>query len=90
MGHREVFVHVGDNVRVSAPNGRQVAPLITGKQKFSLKLDSYSRKFRDSIGTFGSSDFIHSLLGGMFNSRYLSALLLTIESVDRGNRPYRA
>ena len=44
MGHTEVFAHVGDYVRIQAPNGRQVAPLVTG--------------------TFGSSDFTHSLLGG--------------------------
>jgi len=44
MGHSNVFVHVGDNVRIQAPNGRWVAPLVTG--------------------TFGSSDFMHSLLGG--------------------------
>ncbi|KAI0763072.1 heterokaryon incompatibility protein Het-C-domain-containing protein [Trametes elegans] len=43
MGHNDVFVHVGDQVRVQARNGRWVAPLVTG--------------------TFGSSDFIHSLLG---------------------------
>jgi len=43
MGHSNVFVHVGDNVRIQAPNGRWVAPLVTG--------------------TFGSSDFLHSLLG---------------------------
>ncbi|KAL1759591.1 heterokaryon incompatibility protein Het-C-domain-containing protein [Schizophyllum commune] len=43
MGHGQVFTHVGDGVRVQAPNGRHVAPLVTG--------------------TFGSSDFIHSLLG---------------------------
>ncbi|KAL1744889.1 heterokaryon incompatibility protein Het-C-domain-containing protein [Schizophyllum fasciatum] len=43
MGHGQVFTHVGDAVRVQAPNGRHVAPLVTG--------------------TFGSSDFIHSLLG---------------------------
>ncbi|TDL18750.1 Het-C-domain-containing protein [Rickenella mellea] len=42
MGHN-VFVHVGDQVRIHAPNGKMVAPLVTG--------------------TFGSSDFIHSLLG---------------------------
>jgi Heterokaryon incompatibility protein Het-C len=46
MGHSNVFVHVGDNVRIQAPNGRWVAPLVTG--------------------TFGSSDFLHSLLGGRF------------------------
>ncbi|THG96509.1 hypothetical protein EW145_g7769 [Phellinidium pouzarii] len=43
MGYSEVFVQVGDRVRIQAPNGKYVAPLVTG--------------------TFGSSDFIHSLLG---------------------------
>lgn len=44
MGHTEVFSHVGDHARIKAPNGKHVAPLVTG--------------------TFGSSDFTHSLLGG--------------------------
>ncbi|KAF8068741.1 heterokaryon incompatibility protein HET-C [Lyophyllum atratum] len=43
MGHREVFLHVGEQVRVQAPNGKWVAPIVTG--------------------TFGSSDFAHSMLG---------------------------
>ncbi|KZT04457.1 Het-C-domain-containing protein [Laetiporus sulphureus 93-53] len=43
LGYRDVFVHVGDQVRLQAPDGRYVAPLVTG--------------------TFGSSDFMHSLLG---------------------------
>ncbi|KAF8320481.1 heterokaryon incompatibility Het-C, partial [Clavulina sp. PMI_390] len=43
MGHHQVFPHVGDNVRINAPNGRRVPPIVTG--------------------TFGGSDFIHSLLG---------------------------
>lgn len=43
MGHGDVFVHIGDAVRVRAHNGKMVAPIVTG--------------------TFGSSDFIHSLLG---------------------------
>jgi hypothetical protein len=30
MGHTEVFVHVGDQVRIQAPNGKWVAPLVTG------------------------------------------------------------
>ncbi|KAF7325801.1 hypothetical protein MKEN_00430700 [Mycena kentingensis (nom. inval.)] len=30
MGHQEVFTHVGDQVRVQAPNGKWVAPLVTG------------------------------------------------------------
>lgn len=56
MGHSEVFTHVGDRVRVHAPNGRQVAPLVTG--------------------TFGSSDFIFSLLGGA------CLLLVTVSNTD--------
>lgn len=43
MGYTDVFLHVGDQVRIQAPGGKWVAPLVTG--------------------TFGSSDFIHSLLG---------------------------
>ncbi|EIW78541.1 Het-C-domain-containing protein [Coniophora puteana RWD-64-598 SS2] len=43
MGYHQVFVQVGDGVRIQAPNGKHVAPLVTG--------------------TFGSSDFLHSLLG---------------------------
>ncbi|KAI0760246.1 heterokaryon incompatibility protein Het-C-domain-containing protein [Fomes fomentarius] len=43
MGYHDIFVHVGDQVKVQATNGKWVAPLVTG--------------------TFGSSDFIHSLLG---------------------------
>ncbi|KAF8903359.1 heterokaryon incompatibility protein Het-C-domain-containing protein [Gymnopilus junonius] len=43
MGYTQVFPHVGDQVRVQAPNGKWVAPIVTG--------------------SFGSSDFIHSLLG---------------------------
>ncbi|KAL0581875.1 hypothetical protein V5O48_000104 [Marasmius crinis-equi] len=43
MGFQNVFTHVGDRVRIQAPNGKWVAPIVTG--------------------TFGSSDFIHSLLG---------------------------
>lgn len=30
MGHQNVFAHVGRNVRIRAPNGRDVYPLITG------------------------------------------------------------
>ncbi|PPQ80232.1 hypothetical protein CVT26_012030 [Gymnopilus dilepis] len=43
MGYTQVFSHVGDQVRVQAPNGKWVPPIVTG--------------------SFGSSDFVHSLLG---------------------------
>ena len=57
MGHNGVFSHVGDQVRIQAPNGKYVAPLVTG--------------------TFGSSDFTHSLLGGTGYSLLFFILLLT-------------
>lgn len=43
MGHRQVFAHVGSQVRIKSPRGESVPPIVTG--------------------TFGGSDFIHSLLG---------------------------
>ncbi|KIJ15941.1 hypothetical protein PAXINDRAFT_168915 [Paxillus involutus ATCC 200175] len=43
QGFQQVFLHVGDSVRLRTPQQKLVAPLVTG--------------------TFGSSDFLHSLLG---------------------------
>ncbi|KAE8235706.1 hypothetical protein A4X13_0g9403, partial [Tilletia indica] len=43
LGFRDVFPHVGHNVRIQSPDGQRVPPLVTG--------------------TFGSADFMHSLLG---------------------------
>lgn len=31
MGHQNVFVHVGDHVRLQAPNKKMVAPIVTGE-----------------------------------------------------------
>jgi hypothetical protein len=30
LGHRQTYAHVGDNVRIRAPSGEMVAPLVTG------------------------------------------------------------
>ncbi|KAF9458963.1 heterokaryon incompatibility protein Het-C-domain-containing protein [Collybia nuda] len=30
LGHADVFLHVGDQVRIQAPNGKWVAPIVTG------------------------------------------------------------
>lgn len=49
MGHTDVFVHVGDQVKVQARNGKWVAPLVTGRVDlqaalgFVLKLDRHVR-----------------------------------------------
>jgi hypothetical protein len=54
-------VHVGDAVRVRAQNGKMVAPLVTG-EFYTLRYDNRAQKFY--VGSFGASDFMHSLLGG--------------------------
>ena len=62
MGHHDVFMHVGDHVRIHAPNGKSVAPIVTGTGLLYLRPSLCLAVF--FVGTFGSSDFIHSLLGG--------------------------
>jgi len=64
MGYSQVFVQVGDQVRIQAPSGHWVAPLVTG--------------------TFGSSDFIHSLLGGM--CVYFTKGEVPFDALFRGRR----
>lgn len=60
LGHNNVFLHVGDQVRIQASNGNWVAPLVTGECYIRSSAALYSLY----AGTFGSQDFIHSLLGG--------------------------
>jgi hypothetical protein len=31
LGYTQVFCHVGDQVRIQAPNGRMVPPIVTGQ-----------------------------------------------------------
>lgn len=38
MGYTDVFTHVGDGVKIQTPDGRRVAPVVTG---MSLPLDEY-------------------------------------------------
>lgn len=68
MGYTDVFLHVGDQVKVKAPNGRWVTPIVTGR----VLLLSFiiPKQISCLVGTFGSNDFFHSLLGGMVYSRY--------------------
>ena len=70
MGHNDVFLHVGDQVRIQASNGKWVAPLVTGALEQHTSRVSHTQ-LSLLIGTFGGQDFIHSLLGGEIG-RYLS------------------
>ena len=71
MGHAEVFTHVGDGVRIQAPNGKMVAPVVTGGSSHQT-VDSPVSEDVNETGVFGSDDFMHSLFSGRFcnSSRY--------------------
>ena len=63
MGHTQVFTHVGEAVRVQAPDGRMVAPVVTGG--FFLQAIALLEAERvHGIGVFGADDFMHSLFSG--------------------------
>ena len=88
MGHAEVFTHVGDAVRVRAPDGRMVAPVVTGKP-FPCTTVPFVSEGVDVIGVFGADDFMHSLFSGQFFFLSVSLHSLRRPSV-RGLRPHRA
>ena len=46
MGYTDVFTHVGDGVKIQTPDGRRVAPVVTG---MSLPLDEYRLVFERGI-----------------------------------------
>jgi hypothetical protein len=63
MGYTQVFTHVGEAVRVQAPDGRMVAPVVTGEPFLWTVALSVSERV-DGIGVFGADDFMHSLFSG--------------------------
>jgi hypothetical protein len=66
MGHTEVFAHVGDAVRIRAPDGRMVAPAVTGIP-FPYTTVTLVSEGVGVIGVFGADDFMHSLFSGRFS-----------------------
>jgi hypothetical protein len=61
LGYDQVFAHVGDYVRVQAPNGKSVPPLVTGELYKCVPI--HFPYVHGDLGTFGGDDFQHSLLG---------------------------
>jgi hypothetical protein len=66
MGHTEVFTHVGDAVKIQAPDGRMVTPVVTGRSSDCATAVLISEGL-DGIGVFGADDFMHSLFSGQFH-----------------------
>jgi hypothetical protein len=79
MGYEGVFTHVGDGVRIQAPNGKSVAPIITGMSS----LEDESKLSIILLGSFGSSDATFSLLGGKLTN---NAQPFHPDTLFRGNR----
>ena len=79
MGYEGVFTHVGDDVRIQAPNGKWVAPIITGMPS----LEHESKLSMILLGSFGSTDATFSLLGGkLANNTQLFILMHSSGAID--------
>ena len=85
MGFTDVFTHVGDGVKIQAPDGRRVPPVVTGMSLPSDKYPSVSEHMV-RIGVFGADDFMHSLFSGQPN-RSISTSCAKFSDL-RGIRPY--
>jgi len=89
LGHEQVFTHVGDAVRIQAPGGKMVAPIVTGT---TVQPANIWILLIYASGTFGSSDFIHSLLGGKCYFIHFHPLLpgnSPLITYHRGDRSHR-
>ncbi|KAG8757003.1 hypothetical protein FRC14_002488 [Serendipita sp. 396] len=69
MGHPQVFTHVGDNVRIRAPNGRVVAPLVTG----TFGGDDFQHSLLGEAGDHISQSSISDLNDKMNNAKIKSS-----------------
>ena len=63
MGYTQVFTYVGEAVKIQAPNGRMVVPVVTGRC-FLRTIALLVSERVDGIGVFGADDFMHSLFAG--------------------------
>jgi len=61
MGHQNVFPHVGRNVKVRAPNGRDVYPLVTGTFGGADFVHSLMGEATDHLSEASVSDLTKSL-----------------------------
>ena len=63
MGHHEVFPHVGQNVKIQAPNGKMVHPLVTGTFGGADFIHSLMGEATDHLSTV-SANFCSTLFPG--------------------------
>lgn len=61
LGHRDVFLHVGDNVKVRAPDGTMIAPITTGTFGGMDFLHSLLGESQDHLSQASVSDLYASV-----------------------------
>ncbi|TXT13760.1 hypothetical protein VHUM_01127 [Vanrija humicola] len=61
MGHQNVFPHVGQNVKVRAPNGRDVYPLVTGTFGGADFIHSLMGEATDHLSQASVSDLVSKI-----------------------------
>lgn len=69
LGHRNVFVHVGNQVTVRAPDGSQCAPLVTGTFGGADFLHSLLGEAQDHMSEASISDLSKAVDGAKQKSR---------------------
>ncbi|WOO81062.1 uncharacterized protein LOC62_03G004590 [Vanrija pseudolonga] len=61
MGHQNVFPHVGQNVKIRAPNGRDVYPLVTGTFGGADFIHSLMGEATDHLSQASVSDLVSKI-----------------------------
>jgi hypothetical protein len=69
LGHRQVFCHVGANVKVRAPDGSQCAPLVTGTFGGADFMHSMLGEAQDHMSEASISDLSKAVDGAKSKQR---------------------
>ncbi|KAF5381282.1 hypothetical protein D9615_008357 [Tricholomella constricta] len=81
MGYKDVFLHVGDQVRVQAPNGKWVAPIVTG----TFGSDDFAHSMLGEAGDHLSQASVTDLNRTIDNARSTSTRSRSAGGGDEGD-----
>ena len=81
MGYHQVFAHVGRNVKIRAPNGKDVAPLVTGSFGGADFIHSIMGEAGDKLSSSAVSDVSRSMQNARSQSEGQSSAIQTLMQV---------
>ncbi|TIA70156.1 hypothetical protein E3P91_03227 [Wallemia ichthyophaga] len=87
LGYSDVFTHVGSNVRVEAPDGRMVSPIVTGTFGGADFLHSLLGEATDKLSSQGIGDLSTTLSQNRESNksdRFRKLLAMLLKSKDKG------